>query len=66
MSLVLTRKPGSTIILTVGDEEIYITVQRCRKSDTRFSIKATPMVTITRAELRGQDIAQQPEDEAEA
>jgi sRNA-binding carbon storage regulator CsrA len=49
--LILTRKKKETVVLSVGDTRIIVTVNEIRKSDVSIAIEAKPEVKILRGEL---------------
>lgn len=50
--LVLTRRPGESIIITAGGEQIRITVTRIDGHQVRIGIEAPRNVQILRSELK--------------
>ena len=56
--LILGRKLGERIRLTVNGIEIWVEVNRIGTHDVRIGITAPPAVEIVREELLGQDAPQ--------
>ncbi len=53
--LVLTRRPGESIIIGEGENEIIVTVVKIQKNSARISIKAPPNVKIVREEIKDKE-----------
>ena len=53
--LILGRKLGERIRLTVNGIEIWVTVERLGKHDCRIGITAPPAVEIVREEIIGHE-----------
>lgn len=49
--LVLSRKKGEKIRLTIGGEEVWVTLVRINGNQARIGIDADPSVKILRGEL---------------
>ena len=47
----INRKPGQSVIVTVGDEKIVVTVTQLERSFARLSFEAPESVIINRAEI---------------
>ena len=50
--LVLSRRQGEEIIISVGDKEILVKVKEIRRGQVSIGVKAPMSVEILRAELR--------------
>lgn len=49
--LKLNRKPGETIIITAGDTEIVVTVDKLERSFVRLSVEAPMSIKVDRSEI---------------
>jgi len=49
--LVLTRKDGETLVITVGEQEVVIHVLNTRGNKIKVGVEAEPDVRVRRGEL---------------
>lgn len=56
--LILTRKPGAQILITVGDVEIVLTVTRLAQGKAWLGFESSKRVVIDRMEVALDKIAQ--------
>jgi carbon storage regulator CsrA len=60
--LVLTRKKRETVVLSVGETRIVVTVNDIRKSDVSLAIEAKQEVKILRGELPTAALVQEKQE----
>lgn len=49
--LILTRRPSETLVITVGDQRVDVTILGYQGSQVKVGVKADPDVTIDREEI---------------
>ena len=47
----INRKPGESVIITAGEHEIVVTIDKIERGYVRMSVQAPPSVIIDREEI---------------